>query len=556
MAKKILITNYQCPGDVCMLAYAMKALHESHPNDFEIGYQGSFSSIFKYSNYIKPIKKSQKDVQIIKPEYPSIHKSNQYPVRFVNSFVEDLENELDVKINPIEFAGWIDIGEEEKYWYSAVRQIIAADVPYWIINAGYKKDFTAKQWEFTRYQKIVEMFPNITFVQIGHKDHIHPELVGKNLINMVGKTDDRELIRLVYNSFGVISPVSLPFVLSYAIPPHPRFKRKSRACITIAGGREPNHWQQGPNQQFLHTCGMLDCCDLGGCWKSRVEPLGDGDSKDLEQNLCNYPTTTKSNQVIAKCMDMISVEDVAIHIKRYMDNLNYNEIKAKNDKIIISANANSNITEEEKIISENITFEKDKYGVIKQVSPIEPFVYNEDYITNQSTTVEMAYLRLGYVVSKVGYDTLVNSKCLELGPGNGKFFENAQKYVKSIDGYDVADTPYSTTSWKNIIDNKWDIVFAYDTIEHMPNIKEFFDINFDFAFVSVPRIPDNKDLFNSNWRHFKPNEHIYYFNEISFSKMANDYGFKVKDVSSIEDIIRTRWDVEQININTYFLQRM
>jgi hypothetical protein len=109
--------------------------------------------------------------------------------------------------------------------------------------------------------------------------------------------------------------------LSYAVPPHPRFGRKSRASIVIAGGREPAHWEHGPDQQFLHTCGMLPCCDQGGCWKSRVVPINDGDAKD--NSLCVSPVLLEDGQWIAQCMSMIEVDDVARIIKRYMDNLDY-----------------------------------------------------------------------------------------------------------------------------------------------------------------------------------------------------------------------------------------
>ncbi len=148
-------------------------------------------------------------------------------------------------------------------------------------------------------------------------------LEGDNVINLVGKTDLRQLIRLIYNAFGVVTPVSVPMVMAYATPAHPRFKRRSRACVVLAGGREPNHWQQAPNQQFLHTCGMLDCCDHGGCWKSRVVPLGDGDAKD--RDLCFYPVTLKSGQSIARCMDMISVDEVCLAIRKYANSLDFNE---------------------------------------------------------------------------------------------------------------------------------------------------------------------------------------------------------------------------------------
>jgi hypothetical protein len=66
---------------------------------------------------------------------------------------------------------------------------------------------------------------------------------------------------------------------------------------------------------------MLPCCDLGGCWKSRVVPLNDKDDKD--SSLCLAPVKLQDGQWIPKCMDMITVDDVARIIERYMNNLDY-----------------------------------------------------------------------------------------------------------------------------------------------------------------------------------------------------------------------------------------
>lgn len=315
---RIILRNYQSPGDIVMLAYGIKALHEQYTDKYIIGVDTSCNAIFEGNPHICHTLKNDPSARVIQAEYNTIHQSNQRSYAFINSFIYDLQEKLNIRLLPTEWQGAIFIREEEKCWYSTIYEILGKDVPFWIVDAGHKLDFTAKAWEYDRFQQIIDHFPEITFVQIGAKEHKHPELTGKNLINLVGKTDLRQLIRLVYNAFGVITPVSLPMHLAYAIPPHPRFNRKSRACVVIAGGREPNHWQQGPNQHYLHTCGMLDCCDYGGCWKSRIVPLGDGDSKDKE--LCLHPVKTKSGQIIPKCLDMISVEDVCRIIEKYMNN--------------------------------------------------------------------------------------------------------------------------------------------------------------------------------------------------------------------------------------------
>lgn len=317
--RKLILRHHLSPGDVVMLAYAVKALHEQYPGQYLTDVDTSCNEIFEGNPFITPLTPGAPGVELLEMHYPTIHRSNQHPYHFVNSFVHQLGNMLGIRLEPTAFQGAIYLREEEKWWFSAVYERLGRDVPYWVVNAGYKNDFTAKAWDHSRYQAIVDRFPQITFVQVGHPDHNHSPLRGENVIQLVGQTDARQLIRLVYHSFGVITPVSWPMVLAYAVPPHPRFGRRSRACIVIAGGREPNHWQQGPNQQFLHTCGMLDCCDQGGCWRSRVAPLGDGDAKD--RDLCHYPVTLANGQTIAKCMDLITADDAARLLSRYMDNL-------------------------------------------------------------------------------------------------------------------------------------------------------------------------------------------------------------------------------------------
>ena len=321
MPRKLILSNHQSPGDLVMLLYAITSLHETYPDEYLTDVRVSVPDIFARNPLITKIADTDPDAKLIRMEYPQVHDSNAKPFRFVTAFTTYLSEQLDRPIKPTKFAGILPISSDERGWYSGVHEKLGRDVPYWVLNAGHKYDFTAKTWAFQRYQELIACLPDVWFVQVGAKEHNHPKLVGDNVISFVGQTDTRQLIRLVYNSFGVISPVSFPAHLSYAVPPHPRFNRRSRASIVIAGGREPTHWEEGPNQHFLHTCGMLPCCDHGGCWKSRVVPLKDNDSQD--NSLCVAPVQTADGQWIAKCMEMIEVDDVARIITRYMQNLQY-----------------------------------------------------------------------------------------------------------------------------------------------------------------------------------------------------------------------------------------
>jgi len=66
----------------------------------------------------------------------------------------------------------------------------------------------------------------------------------------------------------------------------------------------------------LHTNGALPCCDDGGCWKSRIVPLGDGDAKD--HDLCQNPVTTRNGCRLPKCLEMITTRDVIEAVERYL----------------------------------------------------------------------------------------------------------------------------------------------------------------------------------------------------------------------------------------------
>jgi hypothetical protein len=100
-----------------------------------------------------------------------------------------------------------------------------------------------------------------------------------------------------------------------AVPVKPG-KPKNRACVVIAGAREPAQWQAYPHHRFLSNNGALLCADNGGCWKSRCQLIGDGDEKD-RINVCVDPVQIRPDLRIPKCMDMITVDDVVRAIETY-----------------------------------------------------------------------------------------------------------------------------------------------------------------------------------------------------------------------------------------------
>lgn len=321
---KLFISQHQSPGDIVMLTRAIDDLHKTYPGKFITCMRTPANDLWASNPNHTPLEAKDSDAMWMACEYKLVNTSNRGAHHFVHGFRKDLESKLGIPIDQSHPWGALYLSDEEKTWFSQIYELQGKNVPFWIIDAGRKNDYTAKHWEFARFQEVVDRTPHITWVQIGSmsKGHFHPELKGDNVVNLLGKTTMRQLVRLVYHSAGVLTPVSLPMHLAAAVEMHPRYRRHSRPCIVIAGGREPAIWEAYTTHDYIHNCGQLPCCSHGGCWKSRVEPLGDGDRKDYE-NLCEYPVATESGQVIPKCLEMISVDRVLASIDSYMMQYDY-----------------------------------------------------------------------------------------------------------------------------------------------------------------------------------------------------------------------------------------
>jgi ADP-heptose:LPS heptosyltransferase len=308
--RKLILSNYQSPGDVVMLTAAVRDLHVAYPGQFLTDVRTPCPHLWENNPYLTALQPCQPGVETIDCQYPLIHRSNQEPWHFLHAFIDFLNHQLGVSIRVTAFKGDVHISRLEKSWMSQVQEITKEPVPFWIVCAGGKFDYTIKWWNPARYQAVVDHFRGrILFVQVGDLKHHHPPLQG--VLDLRGKTDLRQLIRLVYHAQGVLGPVSLLMHLAAAVEVRPDMP-KNRPCVVIAGGREPPHWEAYPHHQFIHTVGALRCCDNGGCWKARTAPLGDGDSKDRPENLCVDVVAG-----LPRCMDMIGAADVIRRIEDY-----------------------------------------------------------------------------------------------------------------------------------------------------------------------------------------------------------------------------------------------
>ncbi len=295
-----------------MLTAAVRDLHLSYPGQFITDVQTSCPELWDNNPYVTKLDPVDEDVASFECHYPLVDQANTTPHHCLHGFIQFLNNKLNLQIRPSVFRGDIHLSEDERSWFSQVYEWVGQDIPFWIVDAGGKYDVTIKWWEAARFQAVVDHFQGrIAFVQVGSADHHHPAL--KGVIDLRGRTNLRELVRLVYHAEGSLCSVTALMHLTAGVPLKDP-QRLFRPCVVVAGAREPAHWEAYPDHQFIHNVGALKCALQGGCWKDRIYPLGDGDERDEPDRLC-----VDVVENLPRCMAMISPEEVIRRIELYFE---------------------------------------------------------------------------------------------------------------------------------------------------------------------------------------------------------------------------------------------
>ena len=256
--RKIILSQRQSPGDILVFTRALGDLKMTHP-DWLIDVRSPCQEIFENNPRITPLKDDDPEVEKFDAEYPDIHNSGWSGMHFTEGYYKDLEKKLYTKINRTGLRPEIWISDEERGWYNQVHCEFNYDGPFWVLNAGSKQDNELKQYH--RWQEVVDLLNKefdgkAKIVQVGDKRHVHPKLEG--VLDLVGKTDVRQLIRLIYHAHGTIGPISFQMHISGAF---------QQPAVVVAGGKEPIRWEMYPNHRYLAVNGAILCAAWDGCWK-------------------------------------------------------------------------------------------------------------------------------------------------------------------------------------------------------------------------------------------------------------------------------------------------
>jgi hypothetical protein len=180
-------------------------------------------------------------------------------VHIAQALYDDFEAKTGLKVTPSTLAGDLH--------FSAAEHEPLFDGAYWVVLAGSRADLTVKQWPPKFYQRVVdELADEIRFVQVGVANDLTYQPALHNVLDLVGRTDIRTLLRVVAQSSGVLSSITGVMHAAAAL---------GKPAVTVAGGIETpafTHYREG--HSFLHTIGELGCCQTAGC--ERPYALGSG----------------------------------------------------------------------------------------------------------------------------------------------------------------------------------------------------------------------------------------------------------------------------------------
>jgi len=189
----------------------------------------------------------------------------------------------------------------------------------------------------------------------------------------------------------------------------------------------------------------------------------------------------------------------------------------------------------------------------------EPFIYDVQYVKDRYDTYGelnsyISHLRLGYILGSINEP--INS-ILDIGYGNGAFLKTCKKSIPKCYGFDITNynVPENVTFVNDWLNQEADVVTFFDVLEHFEDPYVIKSLKAKYVVVSVPWCHYTSDEWFENWKHRRPNEHLWFFNQKSIHNFAISTGYKVLNYRNLEDVIRTSIGSLE-NILTFTLQKI
>lgn len=178
----------------------------------------------------------------------------------------------------------------------------------------------------------------------------------------------------------------------------------------------------------------------------------------------------------------------------------------------------------------------EKEEIIYQTDMTKSVDYTEDYFDKY---VKYENTDISKKLNN-GRTTITSEFCesiLDIGVGSGEFIKNSK--IKTF-GFDINPKAIDWLKSNNIFidpyqdDLKVDGLSFWDSLEHIPNPNALLSkvLKNQYVFISIPIFKEFPQIKNS--KHYRPNEHYYYFTSYGLIHYMKDSGFNLIKLDDFE----------------------
>lgn len=185
-------------------------------------------------------------------------------------------------------------------------------------------------------------------------------------------------------------------------------------------------------------------------------------------------------------------------------------------------------------------YSKNEDGIIYQVNK-KPYDYTGEYNTYYKNMGVVgsytSHLRLGYIIGSIGK---VPNSILDVGYGTGAFLDSCKNCIPRRYGHDISgwNVPEGCRFVENILQNYYDVITFFDSLEHMENLEFVKDLQCEYVCISLPWCHYFDDEWFESWKHRKPNEHLWHFDKDSLCNFMTRMGYEIINTCNLEDFTR------------------
>ena len=179
LKKKIVLRNYQSPGDILMLTVVIRELAIKYSDKFIIDARTTYPEITFNNPYLTHIDNNDPEVEFINMSYTEeMQSASETGNHFSDGFISFLNDYLNLNIKKTSMFPDIFLTDDEKDREKVLSKYgIDPNEKFWMFNAGFKVDMPLKAWIPEYWQETIDLLNmyNIPIYQVGSTDHIHHE---------------------------------------------------------------------------------------------------------------------------------------------------------------------------------------------------------------------------------------------------------------------------------------------------------------------------------------------------------------------------------------------